>query len=259
MAACGWVVDWTGTPYADDASAALDKAVAEALASASLWALSGRVFGVCEETVRPCPDAPPKPSTYAGPSGHAGWWPTRINPGWASGGCGCTTPCRCSAHRTRVALPGPVDSIVSVRIDGALVDPVAYRVQDRRWLVRIDGQLWPARQDLTVPDDAPGAFVVRYRRGIPIPPEALAVLRDLAVEFIKARRSGGKCAIPARAQSIVRQGVDIELVDPATLYDGGLTGVESVDRWLASVNPGGKRRAPSRVYSPDAPRTVRMR
>lgn len=258
MAACGWVVDdWSTTPCGASATAE-EKAVAEQLAAACLWALSGRVFGVCTETVRPDPAPAARPSTYEGGVRHAGWWPRQMTTGWASGGCGCTIACDCSADRLRVALPGPVQSVTSVWVDGAELADTAYRVQDRRWLLRVDGGIWPRHQDLTVDDHAAGAFTVTYQRGIPIPAAGRVALGDLACEFVKARKGDGKCAIPTRAQQISRQGVSIELIDPAALFDNGLTGVESVDRWLASINPG-RRRAASRVYSPDGPCVARMR
>ncbi|WP_280246733.1 hypothetical protein [Nocardia abscessus] len=249
------VTDWPAQ-YASASPA--DKAAAETWAAAVLWALSGRVFGVCPETVRPDTAPAARPSTYHGPGGHAGWWPGHAGAAWPAGGCGCIGACDCNASRTRVALPGPVHEVMEVWVDGAQLPDTAYRVQDRRWLLRVDGQAWPAVQDLTAADHAEGAFTVTYGRGIPIPPSALVVLVDLAVEFLKARTGSGKCAIPARAQQISRQGVDITLIDPAALFENGLTGVESVDRWLATVNPA-QRRAPSRVYSPDAPRVARLR
>ncbi|MFE2995015.1 hypothetical protein ACFXG4_08390 [Nocardia sp. NPDC059246] len=243
MPACGWQI--TQWPAAYDSADAGAKAAAEALAASTLWALSGRVFGVCEDTVTPVVE-PDQQSTYDGPGGALSL-KTRA---WAGMACGCGTGCRCTGSRERVALPGPVQSITEVRIDGQLVDADAYVVHNRRWLVRIDGQLWP----LTRPDQ----FTVTYMRGLPIPDTALIVLVDLAVEFLKARTGNGKCSIPARAQQVTRQGVDIQLIDPATLFDNGLTGVETVDRWLAAVNPGG-RRAPSRVYSPDRRDPIRVR
>lgn len=244
MPACGWhVPEW---PAAYASAAPADKAAAEALAALTLWALSGRVFGICEETLSPQP-APAQHSTYDGPTG-----PTpRTGVQWPGlAGCGCAGSCRCAQSRTRLPLPGPVQSITSVSLGGVALASNAYQVHNRRWLVRIDGELWPI---LTAPTD----LVVTYMRGLPIPSSALIVLVDLAVEFLKARTGGGKCSIPARAQQVSRQGMDIQLIDPAAMFENGLTGVESVDRWLAAVNPG-NRRAPSRVYSPDVREPIRV-
>uniref|UniRef100_UPI0024A8366F hypothetical protein n=1 Tax=Nocardia sp. CC201C TaxID=3044575 RepID=UPI0024A8366F len=239
MPACGWVVAW---PSAYDSATTADKAAAEALAAATLWALSGRVYGVCEETVSPRVE-PGQHPTYDGPYGSS-----RL---LGRAGCGCVQACRCASSRKRAHLPGPVQSITSVVVDGVVLVDDAYEVHNRRWLVRTDGELWPVGDD-------PAAFVVTYTRGLPIPADGLAVLVDLAVEFLKARGGSGKCAIPARAQQISRQGVDIQLIDPAALFESGLTGVESVDRWLAAVNPG-QRRAPSRAYSVDMLDPIRVR
>ncbi|MGY4103428.1 hypothetical protein ACW2Q0_28275 [Nocardia sp. R16R-3T] len=237
MPACGWVIaDWPTTVSASTA----DKAAAEQLAAHTLWALSGRVFGVCPEIV--CPVVEPlQQSTYGSVSSR---WPGRP-------GCGCVTVCTCVVSRRRVYLPGPVQSVTEVTVDGQVVSGSAYVVHNRRTLVRTDGELWP------ISTGDPTVFEVTYMRGLPVPADALTVLVDLAVEYVKARTGNGKCAIPARAQQISRQGVDITLIDPATLFESGLTGVESVDRWLATVNPG-QLRAPSAVYSVDGPRVERV-
>jgi len=73
----------------------------------------------------------------------------------------------------------------------------------------------------------------------------------LAGELLKARR-GGKCRLPARAQSVAREGVDVTLLDPAALYEAGLTGLAEVDQWITAVNPARLRTRPS-VSSPDHP------
>ncbi|MRH86011.1 hypothetical protein GFY24_00775 [Nocardia sp. SYP-A9097] len=245
MPACGWHVPaW---PAAYDTADTADKSAAEALAALTLWALSGRVFGVCEETLSPRV-APARPATYIGPTRPV---PTAWTAWFGPVTCECAGSCRCAVARKRVALAGPVQSVTSVSLDGVVLDAAAYEVHNARWLVRTDGQLWPIH-------GKPADFEVTFMRGLPIPASALIILVDLAVEFLKARTGSGKCAIPARAQQVSRQGMDIQLIDPATLFENGLTGVESVDRWLGAVNPG-QRRAPSRVYSVDGLEPIRVR
>ena len=51
--------------------------------------------------------------------------------------------------------------------------------------------------------------------------------------------------------------MSIEFVDAAVLFEAGMTGVSSVDQWIATVNPYALKQ-PARVYSPDAPRPVRF-
>ena len=57
-------------------------------------------------------------------------------------------------------LPGPVDSIIEVRIDGELIPEGAYRVRNRRWLRRIDGLEWPATQEYSSPARATACSVI---------------------------------------------------------------------------------------------------
>ena len=143
-------------------------------------------------------------------------------------------------------------------VDGAELASTAYKTRDRRWLVRVDGGVWPTAQNLAADDRYAGAFTVHYQRGIPVPAVGQVALGDLACEFLKARAGSGKCALPERAKSVARQGINVEMFDAAVLFEQGLTGVETVDRWIAAVNPH-KRRGRARVYSVDAPRSVRMR
>ncbi|MFE5789544.1 hypothetical protein [Rhodococcus erythropolis] len=245
-----WLVQSSAKEW-DDADDA-DKAVVSELATNILWSLTGQVFGLRTSTVRPC-FTPQDYSTYQGRSG-ADWFPGLVTGSWMPGSCGCADGCN---HPSEVALPGPVDSIVQVMIDGEPLEPSEYLIRNNRWLIRTHGEVWPQCQDLSVPDDAVGAFTVTYKQGIEVPLAGQVAAGDLAVEFLRARK-GGKCKIPDRAQHVARQGVDIQLVDAAVLFEQGLTGVSSVDQWIAACNPH-KLRSRPRVYSPDAPRVARIR
>jgi hypothetical protein len=249
-AAFEWPVQSSAKEW-DEASAADKEAMAE-LATANLWALTGRVFGLREVTVRPC-FSPTDYSTYRGTSG-ADWFPGLVSGSWMPGSCGCADGCN---HPSEVALPGPVHSITRVGVDGDEVASTAYRIRNSRWLIRVDGGVWPQNQNLAVADDAEGAFTVTYKQGIEVPLAGQLAAGDLAVEFLRARK-GGRCKIPDRAQNVARQGVDIQLVDAAVLFEQGLTGVSSVDQWIASTNPH-KLRSRPRVHSVDAPRVARFR
>ena len=239
-----------------DAGDASEKERALAVATDLIWKLSGRVFGLSPEVLRPC-FGPPRPSLYEGRShsGHreAGYfWPGVINGTQFTGSCGCVSDCSCVGP-SEISLVGPVHSVVEVLIDGEIIDAGMYRLRNRRWLVRTDGLPWPQTQDMSVADNAVGAFTVAYLRGIVLPVAGQYALGDLACEFLKAS-SNEACRIPDRAMSLSRQGVDIQLLDPAVLFDGGFTGVSSVDLWIASVNPGKTRQQPY-IASPD----VRLR
>ncbi|WP_062368044.1 hypothetical protein [Gordonia sp. QH-12] len=248
MSFCGWPVT-IPAEYAERWAEATPEQQdrATALAGRVLWALTGQVFGVCSATVRPCFQP------QRGGSLYRGFWPgVSVTPG-ASGPCGCSDGCT-EVGYDRVSLPGPVAAVDEVMIDGVTIDPATYRVQDRRWVHRVDGQLWPTHQDLHAPDDGLGAFTIRYQRGIPLTDDAKAAAGRLAVEFLEGM-AGGACKLPDRATSVSRQGVSIELADIREWFTNGVTGVAEVDLWIMAVNPNRSKR-PARVTSPDRRRTV---
>ncbi|OJF15429.1 hypothetical protein BG844_04740 [Couchioplanes caeruleus subsp. caeruleus] len=213
--------------------------------------LSGRQFGLCPTTVRPVP------------RGHPGvrvWrrWELYLSPelpGWTTF-CGCpglgpVVDCGCDRD-VQVSLPGGVQQVLEVRVDGQTLPASAYRVDNRRWLVRTDGGRWPTRQELTAGDDQPGAFAVTYERGVPVPAAGRWAGGHLACEIAKAAVGDTKCRLPRRVSAIVRQGVHTEFVDPTKLARDGMTGIPEVDGWLAAVNPYGLPRD-SVVWSADLP------
>lgn len=253
---CEWLIE-SGSPEWEAAEPA-HRETAGALATSALWSLTGRVFGLCEKTVRPC-FGPRGESTYQGKSGvgrDAYWWPGLINGSRATGSCGCTRACDCVGP-SEVALPGPVHSIVKVLVDGEVIPPTSYRIRNSRWLIRVDGQPWPQSQNLTAADNATGAFAVTYKQGVAVPLAGQLAAGDLAVELLRARK-GGRCKLPDRAISVSRQGIDIQMVDAQVLFEQGLTGIASVDQWIAAVNPHKIRSRPA-VFSPDARRVERLR
>ncbi|WP_139812893.1 hypothetical protein [Prescottella equi] len=255
MSVTGWDVVSTSPEWAE--ATPEEKSGPETLAVHLLWSLTGRVFGLSEATVRPC-FGPRDGSTYRGTAGRdAYWWPGLINQTWSVGGCGCSPGCNCVGP-SEVALPGPVHSIVRVIVDGETLPTATYRIKNSRWLIRVDGKPWPQQQNLSVADDAAGAFTVTYMQGIEAPLGGQLAAGDLALEFLKARKSDGRCKLPDRAISVSRQGIDIQMVDAQVLFEQGLTGIASVDQWIASVNPH-KIRSRPRVFSPDSPRVARIR
>lgn len=208
-----------------------------------LWALSGRRFGPCPVTVRPCVGGGcPDPCGY--PPGVAFWVNVSCGCGYrCGGGCG---------PRYEISLPGPVHAVTEVKIDGAVLVSSAYRVSNRRSLIRQDGGVWPPTQAYQLPDGQPNTWSVSYLRGDPVPAAGNYAAGTLAVEIAKACQ-GSKCKLPQRVQSISRQGVELALLDPMDFLDEGRTGLPDVDQWLAAVNPQKHQYRP-RVYSPDLSR-----
>lgn len=241
---CDWTLDTTGCPGWADVDPGI-KQVATDVATEVLWGLSGRRFSLCTTRVRPCrrPD-------------HDGWlrwdrWLPLPSGSLAIAFCGCVGHiCSCGSSGCELSLPGPVHEVTEVLVDGAVVPPEAYVVHNRRWLVRVDGECWPERQDLTVADNQLGAWVVTYRRGVQVPKGGQVAAGQYAHELAKAMANDSSCRLPRRVQQVVRQGVHQTFVDPARLARDGMTGLPEVDQWLRVVNP---HRLPrdSVVWSPD--------
>lgn len=130
---CGWVAEDDCAPKlsaafesGDDARIALAQQCVD-VAAELLYGLSGRQYGLCEVTVRPCVrDCSPCSGTL--------WKPYLGRDGeWRNARCGGGDRC-CKACDLR--LPGPVHSVVDVLVDGLPVTTDEYRVDNKRFLTR---------------------------------------------------------------------------------------------------------------------------
>lgn len=206
----------------------------EAWAASDLWEATGRIYGTCEVTVLPCGD----PGVLCGSC----WNSYRS--------CGCRSV-------PEVKLPGPVDSVVSVVIDGVTLDDTDYRIDDYQWLVRLDGGTWPRNADPIDPD----SFSVTYMQGTPPPAGAGTVVGILVCS--RSSCANGACKVPKTATQVSRQGV--------TMIRGGgsatsrpwryepdtvsVFGIPEVDQWVRNANHPTFAGA---VHSPDLPHTRRI-
>lgn len=201
-----------------------------------LYEATGRRWpGICEDTVRPCGRA-------AGTTGPA-WHGTVLDsPGWSWqtswGVCGCNQPRQCSCVALSMVTLGtePVTAVSEVLIDGQIVPPEWYTVHDYHWLVGLrkdDGTLLTFKccQDLSKPPTAPDTWQVKFAYGTPPPQDGVLACVDLALELAKAS-AGGDCALPPRVTSMVRQGVQVALIDPLAIVAAGGFGVYSVDLFV---------------------------
>lgn len=254
MDPCGWVIpapiccpDWATFP-AEVQSSAQD------YAATILWAATGRVFGLCEVSVRPCgmKRCDDGGEFYGYDWSGGTWTPYIFNGTWFN--CACPGICCCDP-RCQVRLMGPVNSIVEVTIGGIAVDPSAYRVDDNHWLVRTDGECWPICADMDS-DDGTNVFVVTYLRGDPVPQSLLRAASTLACEWGKAC-VGGDCRLSNRVTSLARNGIQIDMVPPDDLLENGMTGLWEVDTVLRAFNPAGLTHR-MKIYAPElrVPRTV---
>lgn len=260
--ACGWPVaylDCSGSACSaydswPEAERATAQAWFEAQAIDYLWNWTGGVFGVCDVQVRPCREGcdgnaqwastfwgrgpgfdPGFPRLGMGGASTGGFYPVLVSGQWFNMTCGCLGQCKCSpSGPTVLSLPGPVQSITEVTIDGIVVPPTDYRLDRNRWLIRTDGEVWPGCQDMNAATDAQGSFVVRYTRGVPVPVGGQVAAGRLACELALAACEDDNCALPDNWQTLTRQGITIN-ADP-NQEGTTLTGIWSIDEWVKSVN-----------------------
>ncbi len=236
-------------------------------ASQLLFELSGRIYpGLCEKTVRPCTDSwcgfqmLSRGHIVYDPYDSWGWWWTGIN--WNYNG---RAPCGCQPL-DRVLLSGyPVQAIIEVKIDGVVVNPVTYRLDQHRWLSRVrdpaapDVRLfWPHCQALDLPDTEPGTFSVSYLYGQEPPLVGIHAASQLGCELWKSC-TGQDCALPTGTTRVTRQGITISRTSFQRDIKTGIwaTGMSIVDAFLSTVNPSGLKRRPS-IWSPDGKRFARQ-
>lgn len=254
---CNWTVDTSCCPDWDTYAPAVQSA-AVAWSTYILWAITGRRYGPCSVTVRPCgkpcdgfggymtwPVGQPSSSGSGSP-----WMIPFVDNGiWRN--CGCSGGCSCRAS-CEIVIGVPVYIVDEVTIDGVALDPSAYRLDRTERgavLVRTDGECWPDCQDMDAGPDEVGAFTVTYQTGTPVPRAGQIAAGMLACQFAKAC-IGGDCVLPQELQSLSRNGVEVQMIDPSVLPEAILTGIAHVDRWVRSVNPNNLQQR-SRVLSPD--------
>lgn len=227
---CRWPPDKPAS-WTDQVS--WDALVADVWESATdvVWALTGRRFGVCtiaEEFRLTTQDSClPVPLLWRGQ-----WFNSLATPGW---------PC-CEVRLD----PGPVIEVLEVRVDGVVLDPAEW-VLDGNRLSTADGSCWP----FTLPCEQ-ARMVVAYTFGTA--PETLLLLAAAAVATeVIAPCTGGVCTLPGNVVAVTRQGVTVQLGDPAFLLQAGLTGVPLLDLAIRTYNPN-RLAVRSRVFSVDVPR-----
>lgn len=232
------------------------KARSEMLAWMSLQTLTGLQVGGCPIAVRPCAAGCGAPGTwFVAPVLAGSLAGTGIgNPGsilrpyiangvWFNGcGCGVGDGCGCS-RLSEARLPGPVGEVHEVRIDGQVIAPSSYRIDNFDRLVRIDGGTWPLCQDMAAAPDEEGSFIVTMTQGWPADPALNFAAGLLAMEYVKAC-TNQKCKLPGNAVQVARAGVTIEL--GRDVFTQG-TGIPAVDEVVRAYNPYGLRSAPEIV------------
>jgi hypothetical protein len=235
-----WPILWPGgnPPEGAEVSAVHR---AELLAGQTLRMLTLNRVGGLPITVMPCSRTCVAPYSFS-LSGHSllPFHPVLLESG-AYANCYCAAGCGCGSAPS-VRLNAPVGRIDEVKINGVVLDPSTYHVEDGNRLVRLDGKGWPA---CSGPD-----FTVTYLNGYEVDELGEYVGGLLALEYLKAMSADKKCRLPANVTTVSRQGISMEL--STGMFPDGTTGIREVDAYLMQWNPYGMRTRPE-VYSPDLP------
>jgi hypothetical protein len=150
-----------------------------------------------------------------------------------------------------VLLPPPVSGIGDVKVDGVTLDPATdYRVDDYRKLIRLGGLEWPVCNDLSKDDTEVGTWSVEVIVGQPLTPLGEMALGELALQFIKLLLCDKSCALPKPVQSLSRQGISMNFLDPNQVFLNGRVGLHLCDMFIGTTNPNGLKTR-SRVYDVD--------
>jgi len=232
---------------------------AVAFATEVLHSLTGRQFGLCTVSLRPCRDDCMSDWFGDRPFWSAGTTypqPALIGGAWFNLICGlCGDSCSCS-ELSQVTLPAPVYDIIEVKVDGSPLVSGAYRLDNNRTLVRTDGGEWPRCNELGLPDTEVGTWVVTARFGQPVPEGGAWAVGELACQFISGI-NGGDCRLPKQVTQLVRQGVTIQMDSITELLKDGVTGLYFVDLFIKTWNPYRLQRR-SRTYAVDGHRPRRV-
>ncbi len=235
------------------------------LASLVLWGATGRRYGLCKRTVRPC---------YAGRRvEHSFYNPAEYqHPVLATTlggvtlyraplvGCGCSIP--------ELILDGPVAIVERIVADGVDVPLASLKIKTagrnaRRAVLRVDGESWPCCNDLnedpTVanPGSSCPAWQVTYWQGRAVPALAQEMAGILAEQFGRARcEADCDNNMVAGLTRVSRRGVTKEYNQDLIKDPNGAmrTGIDLVDSWLRTVNPNKLKRRPRIVRADDPDR-----
>lgn len=235
---------------------ALDPALVENAANFAanfLYIATGRRFGGCPRTFRPCrKKCAPQMNCCGGYAGTSMVRPFKLpwSTDWVNISCGvCRRGCECS-EVSEVRIPD-VGEVLNVRIDGVDYDPCGMvAVYDNTRIVRVDGGRWPVCQELGSVD-GPGTWSITVTQGACVPAGAAWMTGSLMCEVLKGCLRKDDCELPRRLQTLTRQGVTMGFND--TFENLGIlrTGIWEIDAWIEQNRYVGAVQAT--VLSPELP------
>lgn len=216
------------------------------VASGVMYHLTGEQFeGQCADTVYP--------TCQQGRRGYGGLGYEHWRPGDPRVWAGANLRDFCGGCK-QISLGGyPITGITTVTIEGEILDPDDYQVEDSRWLTRTDGSCWPCSCSCGANTD----FEVVYTYGLDAPPLLVKATADLACQMALAcsPETLGDCVLPSNVSSVTRQGVTAEMIPFAGLLNGE-SGIPSVNAAIDALNPD-HRRGRSVIARADMGRAVR--
>lgn len=219
MAALAPCASWIDADDLDCDGTPDNLALAASAASWVLYVLSAMQFpGPCARTSRPGEDL------------RNCWVPIEVYTNWYDRDWAISA-WRAWGHVVNLGWADVV-SVESVTINGAVVDPAEYHVEDDCYLWRNDRTPWP-------PNDS---FVVQLTAGVGPPDLGILAAKALACEILKLLPGGddSACKLSPRMRSFVRSGLSASTVDASKTPSGNVsTGIVLVDLFLSAVNPSG--------------------
>lgn len=228
---------------------------AKNLATYLLWSATGRQYGRCPVTIRPCRRSCIDTNHVRGTWSGNTWQPILDHGRWYNVQCDCP-PHRCSCTDVcEIDMEGWYPEPIRVEIDGEPIPLHHFRVANGRRLVWQGDGCFPECQDLSLPLGEPGTWAITYLRGLPVPMGGAEVTSELACELLLSCNpdTADRCRLPDNVTSVSRQGIDIEFVAERSPSTPAGFGIDSIDRWVAAGNPGGAVE-PVDYFSPDVAR-----
>jgi hypothetical protein len=213
-----------------------------------LWVATGRQFGLCEVTYRPCrKDCRNLTGHYPLPYPSI---PYKLNGSWFNLSCGkCPGACGCD-FVSEVFLQHTY-AVLNIREDGIDIDPLGtVAVYDYERIIRVDGAEWPSCQNLSS-EDGPGTWSITVLQGKQWPDGLGLIAGILACELAKACTGDSGCRLPQRVQTITRQNVTVGFQDRFEGLAQMHTGLWEVDSFIEATRWTGFTSAS--ITSPDWP------
>lgn len=109
------------------------------------------------------------------------------------------------------------------------MDPEDYRLDRHKWLLRVDGERWPASNNFDLPNSSCVEIQVDMTVGVEPPIELKMAAADLVCELKRACGGSADCKLPPHVRNLTRRGVEIEIEDVTSLFETGLFGIPSID------------------------------